>query len=194
MSKSFVCYIRNSYMFVSNRGFSLIELLISISIIGILSSVVLAGLFTSTEKARISQTLNNIREMEKAIRFYILDTNQVPTACIVSCDDTNDPFLNSLGVLGWGGPYMEQGVHGRTHPWGGQLGLVNDGGEIYVVINDDPPNANNNSGRVPTEVLITMDEILDDGNLGTGLFVGDGVATVNGIGVVGEAIYRVTSP
>ncbi len=53
-----------------NRGFTLIELLVVIAIIGMLSSVVLASVNTARSKARVAQTIDQVREIEKA--FYLI--------------------------------------------------------------------------------------------------------------------------
>jgi len=62
---------------------------------------------------------------------------------------------------------------------------------LVSIINDDTPEANDNAGRVPTEVLISIDEALDDGDLGTGRFTGDDVIRIGGLGAPGEGVYRI---
>lgn len=56
------------------KGFTLIELLVVISIIGLLSSVVLASLNSSRTKARDTRRISDIHQIGLAIRLYI-DTN-----------------------------------------------------------------------------------------------------------------------
>ncbi len=59
-------------MFLSNtkRGFTLIEILVVIAIIGILSSVVLASLATSRAKARDARRIADLEEVKKALELY----------------------------------------------------------------------------------------------------------------------------
>ncbi|MFT5179918.1 MAG: prepilin-type N-terminal cleavage/methylation domain-containing protein [Candidatus Paceibacteria bacterium] len=63
----------------TNKGFTLIELLVVISIIGLLSSVVLASLETAREKARNSQTIQNIDAYRTAAELYRNDNGSYPS-------------------------------------------------------------------------------------------------------------------
>ncbi len=60
------------------RGFTLIELLVVISIIGFLSSVVLASTQTAREKAQISKFTQEMRQVQNALELYYLGNNQYP--------------------------------------------------------------------------------------------------------------------
>jgi len=52
------------------KGFTLIELLVVISIIGILSSIVLASLNTARAKTRDARRLSDMHQMEIALELY----------------------------------------------------------------------------------------------------------------------------
>jgi len=54
----------------TKRGFTLIEILVVIAIIGILSSVVLASLATSRAKARDARRIADLEEVKKALELY----------------------------------------------------------------------------------------------------------------------------
>ncbi len=60
------------------KGFTLIELLVVISIIGLLSSVVLASLNTSRQKARDSKRISQIKEIQKALELYFAKYDSYP--------------------------------------------------------------------------------------------------------------------
>jgi|GEM_PF-1831447 len=58
------------------RGFTLIELLVVISIIGILSSIVLAALNTARTKGRDAKLVSEIKSMQNALALYYSDHNE----------------------------------------------------------------------------------------------------------------------
>lgn len=62
----------------SKKAFTLIELLVVISIISLLSSVVLASLNQARIKARDSQRISQLLEINKAIQLYISDNGYAP--------------------------------------------------------------------------------------------------------------------
>ncbi|OHA20290.1 MAG: hypothetical protein A2836_01015 [Candidatus Taylorbacteria bacterium RIFCSPHIGHO2_01_FULL_45_63] len=54
----------------AKRGFTLIELLVVISIIGLLSSIVLASLNTTRSRARDAKRLSEFRQIQSALELY----------------------------------------------------------------------------------------------------------------------------
>ncbi len=58
---------------IFSRGFTLIELLVVISIIGILSSVVLASLNSARAKARDARRMSDLNSIQIALEMYYLD-------------------------------------------------------------------------------------------------------------------------
>lgn len=60
------------------RGFTLLELLVVISVISMLSSVILANTSTARAKGRDSQRTQQIRQIDLATRLYIQDNGHAP--------------------------------------------------------------------------------------------------------------------
>jgi len=69
-------------------GFTLIEILVVISIIGMLSSVILASLKTARQKAVDSKFMQEMAGLRNAISYYRINHNDIPR-----CPDTNCALL-----------------------------------------------------------------------------------------------------
>lgn len=61
-----------------SRGFTLIEILVVISIIGMLSSIVISQFRLSTYKAHDSQRIDQIDQITKALELYYADNGKYP--------------------------------------------------------------------------------------------------------------------
>ena len=62
----------------NQKGFTLIELLVVISIVGLLSSVVLASLNSARQKARFAKKQAELAQLLSAVRTYYLDKDAMP--------------------------------------------------------------------------------------------------------------------
>lgn len=65
-------------LFKKTSGFTLIEILVTISIIGILTTVVLARVTTARSKARDAQRIGDIKQLDGAITVYFSDCYSYP--------------------------------------------------------------------------------------------------------------------
>jgi prepilin-type N-terminal cleavage/methylation domain-containing protein len=182
----------------NKAGFTLIELLVSIAIIGVLSTLAVVTIRYARTKARVTKTAHEIKVIHSAYEMFEVDTEQLFANCRTDCTNTSDPTINSLGVEGWKGPYVENGIYQRTHDWGGHMGIQNgdfdnDGKiESFIVLDDDPPGGiPANSTQIPNADLLDIDKIVDDGNLATGFFR----TNVPGISTgVGSAVWMLINP
>lgn len=63
---------------MDKRGFTLIELLVVISIIGLLSSIVMASLNTARTKARDVRRMQDLAQLDRAITSFFSDKGYLP--------------------------------------------------------------------------------------------------------------------
>ncbi len=61
-----------------NKGFTLIELMVVIAIIGLLSSLVLAAITNARQKAENSRTVQTVRQLQNQLAIYNLDNGGYP--------------------------------------------------------------------------------------------------------------------
>jgi len=65
---------------MSKKGFTLIEILIVVAIIGILASVILVGLGSFRARGRDARRISDLREVQNALELYYTKNQQYPDA------------------------------------------------------------------------------------------------------------------
>jgi type II secretory pathway pseudopilin PulG len=104
---------------------------IALAIFGALSVISGAALYSAIQESKVTQQLAQIKEIEKAIEQYILDTgSMVPFSATVPTADLSIAALveKPTGVTGWNGPYLslEKGS-------GDYLNRQNKTGKVYAL-------------------------------------------------------------
>ena len=128
----------------TTTGFTLIELLVVISIIGFLSSVVLASLATAREKAQLTTFVQEIHQLEVAFNLYKSDWGIMPDADISSNkekgvkdfppdypSDFKERYISSFPIPPfYGVEFNYYGIYMEGPPYTGPYDCVIDGSTI----------------------------------------------------------------
>lgn len=94
------------------RGFTLLELLVVMVIIGLLVSYVGPKYFKQVGKSEIKTARAQIDALEKALDQYRLDTGHYPS----TAQGLEALFAKPAGETRWDGPYLKKDV--PPDPWG----------------------------------------------------------------------------
>ena len=114
---------------MKNKGFTLIEIMIVLVIIGILMGLISAAVFKAMENAKISKAKADIAVLETALSAYEADTGDYPPQQSIGQGWEDNNFRTRLqdgdATSGWNGPYMhfkndDLSVDGTDFldPWG----------------------------------------------------------------------------
>jgi general secretion pathway protein G len=103
------------------RGFTLLELLVVLVILGLLAGIVAPRFFGQVGKSEIKVATAQIRSLEDALDQYRLDVGRYPTA------EQGLAALNAqpAGEARWRGPYLKKAV--PQDPWGNAYQYRNPG-------------------------------------------------------------------
>lgn len=76
-----------------NKGFTLVELLVVISIIGVLTTLLMVNFVGTRERANDSKKIQNLNSLKNALRLYYNDNQNYPNGS--NCTDCLDTLINS---------------------------------------------------------------------------------------------------
>ena len=91
--------VRNAHI----EGFTLIEILVVMAIIGMLAVMVAPNIFNQQAGAQRDATLSQISSLEAALDTYRLDVGNYP-------DSLDGLRENESGRASWNGPYLRRGL------------------------------------------------------------------------------------
>lgn len=118
---------RTSYRATAQAGFTLIEVMVVVVILGILAAVVVPNVMGAPGKARMTAAQNDVKGLESALDYYKLDNFQYPStqqgleALVTRPSGEPQPrnykaegYIKSLKKDPWGNPYqyMNPGKNG----------------------------------------------------------------------------------
>jgi general secretion pathway protein G len=111
------------------RGFTLIEIMVVVVIIGLLAAFILPNVFSNVERAQMSKVKGDIQGLETALTMYKLDNYKYPSTDIglqALWERPNDPtvrnwreggYIKRISKDPWGNPYqyVYPGTHGQEY-------------------------------------------------------------------------------
>ncbi len=108
-------------MRISRRGFTLIELMVVIVILGILAAIIAPRIIGRTDEARVTEAKVQIKNIETALKLYKLDNGRYPATeqgleALVSRPESGPPARSwreggylerkKVPLDPWGSPYV----------------------------------------------------------------------------------------
>jgi general secretion pathway protein G len=112
-----------------NGGFTLLELLVVIVIIGLLAGYVAPRYFSQVGKSEIQVAKAQVESLEKALDQFRLDNRRYP-----STEEGLDALVTKpTAATSWNGPYLKKSV--PSDPWGRAYVYRTPGGKAeYEVV------------------------------------------------------------
>ncbi|MEM9973725.1 MAG: type II secretion system major pseudopilin GspG [Pseudomonadota bacterium] len=110
-------------------GFSLVEMLVAVAIVGLLVGLVGPAAMRQLQASRVNATEAQISQLRAALDIYQIDTGRLPS---------EDQGLGALvsnasgDVPGWNGPYLRDGKLPQD-AWGGAFLYRYDGDRVEVI-------------------------------------------------------------
>ncbi|MBQ0131096.1 MAG: type II secretion system major pseudopilin GspG [Comamonas sp.] len=111
----------------SQRGFTLLELMVVVVIIGVLGALVIPNFMDRPNEARVTAAKTDISSLMQALKLYKLDNHRYPTAeqglnALITRPSSGPapanwkPYMDKLPNDPWGHPYqyLSPGVKGEV--------------------------------------------------------------------------------
>ena len=120
--------MRRRYEKTLKEGFTLVELLLVVAILGILATVVVVNFTGKQADAMIQATRGSIANIGVAIDMYEVDTGRLPPGL--------DALIKSAGEPNWNGPYIRGKV--PVDAWGIDFQYSSQNSKSYEVRSAGP--------------------------------------------------------
>ena len=108
----------------AKSGFSLLEIIIAVSVLAILAGVMTLRSGTLIEKGKVANALETIDVLKKACVMYHTDTGLFANE-YAGYTAPNRKLSGTQTISGWAGPYIESPLPVNANPWAGTTHLYN---------------------------------------------------------------------
>jgi len=112
-----------------DAGFTLIEILLVVVIIGILAAVAVPRLGGRVAQAQVSAAKASIGAIGTAIDLYETDNGKLP--------ESLQNLITKGSEANWNGPYLKK-AETLKDPWGQEFKYTKQNNGIYVVVSGGP--------------------------------------------------------
>lgn len=134
------------------RGFTIIEIMIALSVISILAAIAIPNYIEYCKEAKIAKLAADLINFEKAFKAYAIEQDGYPNDSHITLPDQGNMAAH-IDPQVWAKPTPL----GGTFNWEGPDNYPYAGVSIF-------------EGTAPVEDFVLLDEYLDDGNLSQGRF------------------------
>ncbi|WP_132700456.1 type II secretion system major pseudopilin GspG [Reinekea marinisedimentorum] len=112
-----------------NKGFTLIELMVVLVILGIIMGLVVPNVVGRGDEARVTAAQTDIKTISQALEMYRLHNSHYPSTDqgleALVAKPSGDPEPKN-----WRGPYLSQAP---MDPWQSEYGYINESGTPEVI-------------------------------------------------------------
>jgi len=149
----------------NERGFTLIELMVVVIIIGILAAIAIPPINKQTDKAKIKRAVSELIKMKTVIDIYYAEHGTVPKAVTATTDNANIGYvLQQAGIqfTGTAGGLMDPWNHAYVYSVDsdtsltaykvickGPDGTINNGADDIYIDKDHNPTEGSNQDNLP---------------------------------------------
>ncbi len=138
----------------NRAGFTLVEIMIVVSIIGLLSVIAIPSFLKARNRAQVTRVANDLRVFADGFQMYVMAHGKYPP----DTHNTLPPGMHAyIKQASWDADALGGHYNWEGPDWGEGGGYKYAGIALFET-------------TIAEEYIEVLDEILDDGNLGTGIF------------------------